>query len=66
MADPGGGVRLSGQWSRSARDPGGGTVSTVSPRRMTIDDVSHAVEKSGGTSVGSLRGFDSLDRGDSG
>ena len=30
------------------RDPGGGTVSTVSPRRMTIDDVSQAVEQSGG------------------
>ena len=30
------------------RDPGGGTVPTVSPRRMTIDDVSHTVELSGG------------------
>ena len=30
------------------RDPGGGTVSTVSPRRMIIDDVSQAVEQSGG------------------
>ena len=53
--DPGGGTISTG----------GGTVSTVSPRRMTIDDVSHAVEQSGGTSVGSLRGFDSVDRRDS-
>ena len=30
------------------RDPGGGTVSTVSPRRMTYDDVFQAVEQSGG------------------
>ena len=30
------------------RDPGGGTVPTVSPRRMTIDDVSHTMELSGG------------------
>ena len=32
------------------RDPGGGggTVPTVSPRRMTIDDVSHTMEPSGG------------------
>ena len=30
------------------RDPGGGTVSTVSPRRTIIDDVSLAVEQSGG------------------
>ena len=30
------------------RDPGGGTVSTVSPRRTIIDDVSQAVEQSGG------------------
>ena len=29
------------------RDPGGGTVSTVSPRRTIIDDVSLAVEQSG-------------------
>ena len=43
------------------RDPGGGTVSTVSPRRTIIDDVSLAVEQSGGTSVGFLRGFDSVD-----
>ena len=43
------------------RDPGGGTVPTVSPRRTIIDDVSQAVEQSGGTSVGSLRGFNSVD-----
>ena len=48
------------------RDPGGGTVSTVSPRWMTFDDVFQPVEQSGGTSVGSLRGFDSVDRRDSG
>ena len=30
------------------RDPGGGTVPTVSPRWMTIDDVSHTMELSGG------------------
>ena len=30
------------------RDPGGGTVPTVSPRRMTIADVSHTMELSGG------------------
>ena len=30
------------------RDPGGGTVLTVSPRRTIIDDVSQAVEQSGG------------------
>ena len=30
--------------SSSAGDPGGGTVPTVSPRRMTIDDVSHTME----------------------
>ena len=30
------------------RDPGGGTVPTVSPRRMTIDEVSHVMELSGG------------------
>ena len=47
-ADPGGGFasRVSGHirpW-----DPGGGTVSTVSPRRMTIDDFCQAVEQSGG------------------
>ena len=36
------------------RDPGGGTVPTVSPRRTIIDDVFQAVEHSGGTSVGSL------------
>ena len=47
MADPGGRVRLSGQYTHSARDPGGGTVSTVSPRRTIIDDVSLAVEQSG-------------------
>ena len=47
MADPGGRVCLSGQYSRSARDSGGGTVSTVSPRRTIIDDVSLAVEQSG-------------------
>ena len=29
------------------RDPGGGTVSTVSPRRTIFDDVSLAVEQSG-------------------
>ena len=44
----GGGARVSGQWTRSARDPGGGTVPTVSPRRMTIDEVSHVMELSGG------------------
>ena len=43
------------------REPGGGTVPTVSPRRKIIDDVSQAVEQSGGISVGSLRGFDSVD-----
>ena len=44
-------------------------MSTVSPRRMIIDDVSQAVEQSGGgggTSVGSLLWFDSVDRKDSG
>ena len=48
------------------RDPGGGTVPTVSPRRMTIDDVSHTMELSGGGggSAGPLQGFDSVDRGD--
>ena len=30
------------------RDPGGGTVSTVPPRRTILDDVSLAVEQSGG------------------
>ena len=30
------------------RDPGGGAVSTVSPQRMTIDDVFQTVEQSGG------------------
>ena len=30
------------------RDPGGGTVSTVFPRRMTFDDVFQAVEHCGG------------------
>ena len=44
----GGGARVSGQWTRSARDPGGGTVPTVYPRRMTIDEVSHVMELSGG------------------
>ena len=39
------------------RDPGGGTVPTVSPRWKIIDDVSQAVEQSGGD----LRGFDSVD-----
>ena len=52
------------------RDPGGGTVPTVSPRRMTIDDVSYAVELSGGGggggSAGPLQGFDRVDRGDNG
>ena len=57
------------------RDPGGGTpgtVPTVSPRQMTIDDVSHTMELSGGGgeggrgggSAGHLQGFDSVDRGD--
>ena len=49
------------------RDPGGGTVPTVSPRRMTIDKVSHVMELSGGGrggSAGPLQGFDSVDRGD--
>ena len=51
------------------RDPGGGTVPNVSPRRMTIDDVSHTVALSGGggeCSAGPLQGFDSVDRGDHG
>ena len=48
------------------RDPGGGTVSTVSPRRMTIDDVSQAVEQSGRDLSWFPRGFDSVDRKDSG
>ena len=50
------------------RDPGGGTVPTVSPRRMTMDDVSQTVELSegGGGSAGPLQGFDSVDRGDHG
>ena len=43
------------------RDPGGGTVPTVSPERTIIDDVSQAVRQSGGTSVGLPRGFDSVD-----
>ena len=47
------------------RDPGGGTVSTVStvpPRRTILDDVSLAVEQSGeGTSVGFSWMFDSMD-----
>ena len=30
------------------RDPGGGTVSTVPPRRTILDDVSLAAEQSGG------------------
>ena len=30
------------------RDPGGGAVSTVSPQRMTTDDVFQTVEQSGG------------------
>ena len=48
-ADPRGeGGRLSGQGSCSARDPGGGAVSTVSPQPMTIDDVFQTVEQSGG------------------
>ena len=52
------------------RDPGGGTVPTVSPRRMTIDDVSHVMELSGGggggASAGPLQDFDSVDRRDHG
>ena len=48
----------------------GETVLTVSPPRMTIDDVSHAMELSGGGggggSAGPLQGFDSVDRGDHG
>ena len=39
------------------RDPEGGTVSTVSPRRMTIDDVSHTVKLSGGGGASRLQGF---------
>ena len=46
-ADPGGRVRLLGQYSCSAQDPGGGTVLTVPPRRTILDDVSLAVEQSG-------------------
>ena len=51
------------------RDPRGGTVPTVSPRRMTIDDVSHTMELTrggGGGSAGPIQGFDSVDRGDHG
>ena len=50
MTDPGGGVRLSGQWSCSAPGSrgGGGTVPIVPPRRMTNDDVSGTPELSGG------------------
>ena len=49
-ADPGGGGGFASRVSDHARpwDTGGGTVSTVSPRRMKIDDVSEAVEQSGG------------------
>ena len=53
----------------SPRDPGGGGAApAVSPRRMTIDDVSHTLELSGGGggSAGPLRGFDSVYRGDHG
>ena len=46
-ADPGGRVRLSGQYSRSAPGLRRGTVSTVHPRRTIFDDVSLAVEQSG-------------------
>ena len=50
------------------QDPGGGTVPTVSPRLMTIDEVSHVMELSGGGggggSAGPLQGFESVDRGD--
>ena len=46
-------IRVGGPASRVSghvrpRDPGGGTVSTVSPRQMTIGDVSHAVKQSRG------------------
>ena len=41
MADPGGRVRLSGQYSRSA------PVSTVPPPRTILDDVSVAVDSLG-------------------
>ena len=55
------------------RDPGGGgggDSTDCLPRRMTIDDVSHTAELSGGGggggSAGPLQGFDSVDRGDHG
>ena len=44
VADLGGGVCLSGQWSRSAPGSRGvGAVPTVSPRRMMTDDVSRTI-----------------------
>ena len=49
---------------------GNGPPAGVSPRRMTIDDVSHTMELSGGGggggSTGPLQVFDSVDRGDHG
>ena len=44
----GGGAYPSGQGSCSARDPGGGAVSTVSPQRTITDDAFQTVEQSGG------------------
>ena len=44
------------------RDPGGGAVSTVSPQQMTIDDVFHTVEQSGGgPQLTPPRSFDGMD-----
>ena len=50
------------------RDPGGGAGSTVSPQRMTIDDVFQTVEQSGGGPQlpPPPRGFDGMDRRDYG
>ena len=45
MDDPGGQVRLSGQYQHSARDPGGGTVSTDPRRRIVNHDVIVSVEQ---------------------
>ena len=46
-------IRKGGRASRVSdqvrpREPGGGAVLTVSPQRMTIDDVFHTLEQSGG------------------
>ena len=51
-ADPGGRVRLSGQYSRSAPGPSRGNSIDCSPTTEILDDVSLAAEQSGGTSVG--------------